>query len=48
MRTGVTEMLEEEDEVKISKESWLSEMNSGKAYESMVPYLTKARQLLNG
>jgi hypothetical protein len=51
LRPGVVEMLEKENEVRIAKVSWLSRKDSGKAYGSMVVYVTKgsdAVRLLQG
>jgi hypothetical protein len=51
LRPGVVEMLEKENEVKIAKVSWLSRKELGKAYGSMVVYVTKgsdAVRLLQG
>lgn len=51
LRTGVVEMLEKENEVRIAKVSWLSRKDLPKAYGSMVVYVTKradAVRLLEG
>lgn len=51
LRTGIVEMLEKENEVKIAKVSWLSRKDLPKAYGSMVVYVTKradAAKLLDG
>jgi hypothetical protein len=51
LRTGVVEMLEKENEVRIAKISWLSRKDLPKAYGSMVVYVTKradAARLLEG
>ena len=51
LRTGVVEMLEKENEVKIAKVSWLSRKDVPKAYGSLVVYVTKradAARLLEG
>jgi len=51
LRTGVVEMLEKENEVRIEKISWLSRKDLPKAYGSMVVYVTKradAARLLEG
>jgi hypothetical protein len=41
LRTGVIEMLEKENEVRIAKISWLSWKDLLKAYGSIVVYVTK-------
>jgi len=41
LRTGVVEMLQKENEVKIAKVAWLSRKDLPKAYGSMVVYVTK-------
>lgn len=51
LQPGVVEMLEKENEVKIAKIVWLSKMDSGKAYGSMVVYVSRsseATRLLQG
>jgi hypothetical protein len=51
LRTGIVEMLEKENEVKIARISWLSRKDLPKAYGSMVVYVTKradAAKLLEG
>jgi hypothetical protein len=51
LRTGVVEMLEKENEVRIAKISWLSLKDVPKAYGSMVVYVSKrsdAARLLEG
>jgi len=51
LRTGIVEMLEKENEVKIAKVSWLSRKDLPKAYGSMVLYVTEradAAKLLEG
>jgi hypothetical protein len=51
LRTGIVEMLEKENEVRIAKLSWLSRKDLPKAYGSMVVYVTKradAVRLLEG
>jgi hypothetical protein len=51
LRTGVVEMLEKENEVRIAKVSWISRKDLPKAYGSMVVYVTKrsdAARLLEG
>ena len=46
LRLGVVEMLEKENEVKIAKLSWLSRKDSGKAYGSIVVYMTKGSEVV--
>jgi hypothetical protein len=51
LRTGIVEMPEKENEVRIAKLSWLSRKDLPKAYGSMVVYVTKradAVRLLEG
>jgi hypothetical protein len=51
LRAGVVEMLEKENEVRITKVSWLSRKDLPKAYGSIVVYVTKradAARLLEG
>lgn len=44
MRTGVMEMLMKENNVHIAKIAWLSDRENGKAYGSMVVYVTKGSE----
>lgn len=51
LRTGAVEMLEKENEVSITKISWLSRKDVQKAYGSIVVYVTEradATRLLEG
>jgi hypothetical protein len=41
----VVEILEKENDVKISKLVWLSKKDSGKAYGSMVVYVSKSSEV---
>jgi hypothetical protein len=45
LQPGVVEMLEKENDVKITKLVWLSKKDSGKAYESMVVYVSKSNEV---
>lgn len=44
LQPGAIEMLEKENEVKIAKLIWLSKKDSGKAYGSMVVYVSKSSE----
>lgn len=45
IRPGVIEMLEKENETKIAKIAWISRKNPGKAYGSMIVYLSKGNDV---
>jgi hypothetical protein len=45
LQPGVVEMLEKENDVKIAKLVWLSKKDSGKAYGSMVVYVSKSSEV---
>jgi hypothetical protein len=44
LQPGAVEMLEKENEVKIAKIVWLSKKDSGKAYGSMVVYMSRSSE----